>query len=237
MLFRLFKINAEDSKYGLFILFLVEVALCVGLFLSVFYPLHWGQDITVLEGFMEVNATIVSICFAAFTFLVKSKKLEDVHKTLLDKSLYLTVVSGLVLLILDIIGVASKSEGAFVQMMVAGEVGFLLLLVSAFAAFFLPGWSTVVLDNNTKNEQYIKKVKELKELFRSFSASLDDRFNTFSYFSQISDLASAEMLSKDDIKFLKGLNDIVDDTKIGKHIKDVDGIVVRFKSILKRLED
>lgn len=119
----------------------------------------------------------------------------------------------------------------------AGECVFLLLFLASCCALLKPDWSRIVSDNANKYKDHTEDIKELKSLFYSFSVALDKNLSSASYYSHIEEIATIIKLSKKEIKFLKGLNDVVDNTKIGRDIKNPQIIIKQLKEIISKLPE
>lgn len=238
-IFRKLKVNINDKKYDLFVFYFVFVVFTIFMTSFSYQELssRLGCRNQWLPLFAQINVALASISLAIFAFWDKRENLSENHQSILFVFLHTDVFLGLVLCGVDCFVIALKVSECINPFLFAGECVFLLLFLASCCALLKPDWSRIVSDNANKYKDHTEDIKELKSLFYSFSVALDKNLSSASYYSHIEEIAKITKLSKNEIKFLKGLNDVVDNTKIGRDIKNPHIIIKQLKEIISKLPE
>lgn len=188
---------------------------------------------------MQVDITSVAVSIAIMAFFYSRTDKDSLHFAenhwrILHESNNYVLICGLILVALN--GISLLFESKWLQCMtICLNVSFLFVFAVSVIVVMKRDWVRVVEENSNKNAKYVKSILSIKCKFRDLCSYLDARYSdTESYFSQVERL---EFLSKGERRFLKKLNDMVDDTKIGRKIKNPDQIFEQLKDIISQLED
>lgn len=235
---RKLRININDNRFSLPICMFLSLLFSVILMLSCFdnwlYISEKGLT-AFFSAMMQVDITsvAVSIAIVALFYSRKDFCFAENHWRILHESNSYVLICGLVLVALN--GICLLLEIKWLQCMAIGlNLSFLLVFAVSVVVIMKRDWIRVVEENSYKHANYVNLVKPIKSSFRDLCSYLDAKYSdTESYYSQVERL---QTLSKDERRFLKKLNDIVDDTKIGRKIKNPEQTLQQLKCITSQLE-
>lgn len=236
-LYRKLRININESRYShLVIVFsslvfsLIPMQICFK---------NWSRIsekgmIAFFSAMTQVDITSVAVSIAIMALFYSRKDLffAENHWRILHESNSFVLICGLILVALN--GICLLWEYKLLQCIVIGfNLSFLIVFAVSNIVVMERDWGRVVEENSNKNARYIKSILSIKCKFREFCSYLDTRYNdTESYYSQVERL---QTLSKDERKFLKKLNDMVDDTKISRKIKKPEQVLQKLIGITSQL--
>lgn len=233
------RINYNDSYKSIISIFIIASIVLTGVAASQYdwiiarlrCPNNWAGI------FAQINATLVGISVAISVFYRGKRKLSHAHLKILSFATDLIFIFGAALCVLDSFLMTIRIESSLIICIIAcGQIYFFFVFFILYWVIMQTNWEEIVTKNEEKWEDHIQDVKRLKRYFRIFSEILDTKYDeTYSFYSQIDMLNGLNILKRNDVKFLKKLNDRVDETKIGNDITNIQEEIGHFKAIISML--
>ena len=243
---RILRININDRRYSLLCIVVIFIVLSLQFGASCFnnFDCFSKEGLSAFfSAMMQVSFATVAVSVAIlaifYSNLIKNisdlkivEESADYHWFILHSSNGFILIVGCILVVLN--GLCLPLEYKWLRCVTVGsDLSYIIVFLGIVYGVLRKDWWLMVEKSMTKNVQYVEIVKKLKDLFRKLCSELDSKFcDTESYYSQVDRL---QFLSKDERKYLKKLNDLVDDTKIGSRIKNPEEVLRQLESIIDKL--
>ncbi len=238
---KLFRVNLQEERY-FFLILVFFIIIMVGVLVYALDNLQVTQHLNIVESdrwigvFAQINATLVAIGLAVTTYMMHNKELEQCHAAIISGTCREITFLGLFLCAADCCTLPFKDvDGRICLALLLGQGVFFLLTIGGYATIMDKDWKETVLKNTNKEKETQEAQKRFLVFYREFSVLLENNSESTSFYTQVEQLAESCNLTAEECRFLKRLNDLVDETKTGKRIKDPDLQFNRLKAIISKL--
>lgn len=215
--YKLRRININEEKYDQYVLHFAFGVLGIILSFIFFhlYPFFSEGYKRVFDLFVTADCAFMAFSLAFKTFILpRENPKASPHLRIVHNYITIVLIWGVVVVAISIIAVLFNC----IEVLAIGfESAYFIFLIIGIIVMTNNNWIVTVSKNMEKYSSHIRETLQLKAMFRSLCQELDNRCESISFFSQVD---SQEGWTKKEKKYLKKLNDLIDNTKIGREIKD-----------------